>query len=577
MTDLKHPTSALHEYAQQYKLPLPVFTEKKCDNEKTHKPEFSFTIVFNDTTYGPALAPSKNAAKTLAASMVCDDLGIYHDGSACTIKALSKSKREEPIKAIIVKFFDFCRARKWPQPEIVQLREEGDPHNKLFYVQYVIGESKFPVGAGRSKDFAKRRAAALALAELQGVQLREYVRGPICITPFGQGIAEIAWETYGILCEELNQDEDFCRFSDLCAFILEDKETGLLRTLSLGTGNMVANTKWRASRGEAIIDCHALVLARRGLLTYLYEQLLKLIKKQESIFMFSGPDIRTLVVLKKKYEIHLYTKNPPCGDARWFSYNQNGTQYGDDVEVKADHWNFYNSGNGKGLIQLKGQRNEIDIVSCSDKLLLWNYVGLQGALLSNFVTPIFINSITISNGFAPENLTRAFCCRFDPKKQAEHEEKGVTHPWMQCGKVDGVDEHGSLKDDHRSHWAIYWSHEGMELTDEMINLNENAGVLDATTGCHLPGSDREGRIPIICKRNFLRNYRKVCLLAGAGIKFVHGKSYFEHKGMSAIYKTRKNEFFRRLDEMGLGRFPLMDRAVDDFYLQGDDQRENPIN
>ena len=30
----------------------------------------------------------------------------------------------------------FCRARKWSQPDCVQLREEGEPHNKLFFVQY---------------------------------------------------------------------------------------------------------------------------------------------------------------------------------------------------------------------------------------------------------------------------------------------------------------------------------------------------------------------------------------------------------------------------------------------------------
>ena len=112
-------------------------------------------------------------------------------------------------------------------------------------------------------------------------------------------------------------------------------------------------------------------------------------------------------------------------------------------------------------------------------------------------------------------------------------------------------------------------------SDELINLTENAGIIDTTTGCHLVGSEREGRIPVICKRNFLRCYRKVCLLAGAGVRFVHGKSYFEHKNMSTNFKRRKNEFFKQLDFASLGRFPLMDRNVDDFYLQGDDQRENP--
>ena len=62
--------------------------------------------------------------------------------------------------------------RKWPNPECKQIKEEGEPHEKMFYIQYSIGESKFPVGGGRSKDLAKRRAAARALCELQGVHLR---------------------------------------------------------------------------------------------------------------------------------------------------------------------------------------------------------------------------------------------------------------------------------------------------------------------------------------------------------------------------------------------------------------------
>lgn len=576
MADLKHPTSALHEYAQQSKLPLPIFKESRSINKETHKPEFTFLVEFDGKTYGPAIGPSKNAAKTEAASMVCDSLDIYHDGETCTVKALSKSKREEPIKAIIVKFFEYCRMKKWPSPECVHLKEEGEPHNKMFYVQYTLGEAKFAVGSGKSKDFAKRRAAALALAELQGVQLREYIRGPISINPFGQNIAEVVWETFGIICEELDQDEDFCRNSELAAFVLEDKESGHLRCLSLGTGGMVAFPQWRVRRGESIVDGHALIIARRALLVYFYEQLLKLIKNEPSIFQFSGPDIRTLVVLKKKYEIHLYTKNPPCGDARWYTLNQHGSLYDEDVEVRNDHWTFYNSGKGRGAVQQKGERNQIDLASCSDKLMLWNYVGLQGALLSNFVTPIFINSLTISNDYAPENLTRAFCCRFNPQKGKANVERGIVHPWIQQGTVDGI-ANTSLATDWRNVWAIYWSHEGMELTDDLINLIDNTGILDATTGMHLTGSDREGRIPIICKRNFLRNYRKVCLLAGAGIKFVHGKSYSEHKNMATVYKTRKNEFFKHLDMTGLGRFPLMDRNVDDFYLQGDDQKENPTS
>ena len=37
----------------------------------------------------------------------------------------------------------------------------------------------------------------------------------------------------------------------------------------------------------------------------------------------------------------------------------------------------------------------IRVMSCSDKLLKWNNLGLQGALLTHFIEPIYIFSLTV--------------------------------------------------------------------------------------------------------------------------------------------------------------------------------------
>lgn len=181
--------------------------------------------------------------------------------------------------------------------------------------------------------------------------------------------------------------------------------------ISIGTGSkfQYENCEW-AGR---IVDCHAEVIARRGLIKYLFE---KLVFAGASNELFRKIGVGQYE-LHEGIEFYLYISTPPCGDARVF------------CNYVPPYEGFINPSVGilrcKGMIALAAKLDDLVphdykyltySMSCSDKLLKWNVVGIQGAYLSQFLSkPIYLAGVAIGEKYDTTHLQRAMYDRIKDK------------------------------------------------------------------------------------------------------------------------------------------------------------------
>ena len=260
--------------------------------------------------------------------------------------------------------------------------------------------------------------------------------------------------------------------------------------VALGSGTQTfGGPPEHLSGGRVLTDCHAEVIARRGLQSYLYGQAelaaLGGGGARGSIFelveLHDGWGLR----LRPGTQFHLYISAPPCGDATVMSpgdrYFGLSAQMENAVDLCCRHWPtnapLLRPGDARrrhGLLRyrapsVQGSLTEklfplgihkdgdgdlgrprgggpgipkdddadagtaacLRKMSCSDKLAMWNSVGLQGALLSRVLEePVYLCSITIGCGpskFSHGAMARAVCCRLalqDPPLGEGSEQEG---------------------------------------------------------------------------------------------------------------------------------------------------------
>uniref|UniRef100_A0A3P9Q7C7 Adenosine deaminase RNA specific B2 (inactive) n=1 Tax=Poecilia reticulata TaxID=8081 RepID=A0A3P9Q7C7_POERE len=298
------------------------------------------------------------------------------------------------------------------------------------FIMVVRLEGKVFEGCARSKNQAKIQAAAAALQALYSMNLEPErklisLHGAVTLLLL-QFFAE---SIYGLVREKYSQLSDGCSSSShgrhkVLAGIVMTRgfDLGSAQVVSLATGTKCLDSDRLNEDGWTLRDCHAEVLSRRALVRFFYSQLELLLWSNQtnnhdpSIFV-PDKDSTHRFRLQEGIRFHMYVSLSPCGDARLNCPYETTPAY--PSRRFRCHLRMKVNG-GEGTLPLVSTRTNqkwagvsldqhvsMASMSCTDKIAKWSVVGLQGALLSHLVEPIYLHSLTVGRLSHTGHLGRA--------------------------------------------------------------------------------------------------------------------------------------------------------------------------
>ncbi|KAJ7303873.1 hypothetical protein JRQ81_011381 [Phrynocephalus forsythii] len=352
------------------------------------------------------------------------------------------------------------------------------------------------------------------------------------------------------MCEMLLGEEAGLQgcMSSVAAFILERevaesqspcKETYEL--VALGTGDLCYEG-WIEFSGRRLHDLHGLVVARRALLRYLYKQLLMYsgqdpLALEKCIFCPAGDGL--LLTLKPKHFLHLYLSQASSRAAKSSQspVSQLSPHVGLRVEVK---------GELKPVSDCCASHlsAHVHCVSSVDKLLRWSLLGVQGALLSHFIHPVYITSIILADPY--QDCTVLSQILNDRLQLSPGDDMPALygHQRVHCfegprvGPLETPPECSSL--------SLNWC-----SGDEMLELVNGALGMAAQDLATQGGHSRPSRL---CKAAMLKYFRKVAQeMKRQDLEAL--PTYHEAKVQVEAYQRAKCQMCVQLSLQDLGKWP----------------------
>jgi hypothetical protein len=221
---------------------------------------------------------------------------------------------------------------------------------------------------------------------------------------------------------------------------------GGARVVSLATGTKCLGPGAQCRQGRALGDCHAEVLARRGLRLFLLNELEAALRRGNG-----GPDAASLIErapgtpseqarwrLRADVRLELFVSELPCGDCSIVTMPEAPASYTGAKPLLQP--SLREDEQALGQLRRKSGRHDIDplarsaSLSCSDKVAQWAAVGLEGSLLSRFLEPVPLSALVLSaDCLQPSALARSALERIEPQDQLPR--------LLGCASIGGVEIH----------------------------------------------------------------------------------------------------------------------------------------
>ncbi|XP_023716854.1 double-stranded RNA-specific editase Adar isoform X3 [Cryptotermes secundus] len=456
--------------------------------------------------------------------------------------------------------------------------EDGEPYAKFTMSVNIDGETF--EGTGPSKKLGKAAAAKAALAKLYNITFSPFTSLFQPNRNFGSpGAPPVSFEQMAlpqVLADHIARlviskftaliegQPMHSRRKVLAGIVMTTgPQMEDAKVISVATGTKCINGEHMSVQGASLNDTHAEIIARRCLCDFMYSQLELHINpetSEQSIFV-PRPDSKGYR-LKENIKFHLYINTAPCGDARIFSPHEAVTQ--DDSIDK--HPNRKARGqlrtkieSGEGTIPVKSsdgiqtwdgvlQGQRLLTMSCSDKIARWNVVGVQGALLSHYVEPIYLESIVLGSLFHPSHMYRAVCGRIETTIQGLPPPYRLNKPLMSLITSPEVRQPGKAPN-----YSVNWT-----------TGQEGPEIINSVTG-----KDDQGVASRLSKQGLFRRFLNLMGRIGSitGLTFKScPRQYSDAKEAVQDYKMAKEQLVLAFHKAELGTWLKKPIEQDQFEL-----------